>query len=531
LAEKALFVRKASGLVRSIGGFDAMIFGVHCISLSSSGLISFAWLVFLWPGADIFSLLTIAMIFCLFHAVTYSQIGATMPRAGADYVFASRTLNPTLAFASSWTLTIFSGVVAGSLIAWIPSTVLSSFYWSWGMIFNAPNLVAFSQTLTSGTPVLVIGTVFVLITFATMILPTRPILRILEIGFFLGVVAWIIIFASLLSASGPGAFQSAWDAFMGHGAYNSVIPAATAHGFNYAPMDVGVLTVAGLIMGFWIYYGYYIPTFFAGELKEAPKTLLVGSWGSLIVTWAIFGAGALIISRLTTLQWMSAEAYLFYGAPGVQPALPFITFYSAVLLPNALLVAIVMIAFVYTLVNLAQTYFFYCSRNIFAWAFDRVLPGKVADVSSRLHSPVIAMALISFLAWIGVLLSQTTTIFVQINFTLFAIITMLVPVTAAIVYPFTKKEQWKNGPSLVRKTLAGIPLMTLVGIITMGYLLWMIYASWAYPAVGGFITAGTIEVFGGVFVLGLIIFQAARYYRLKKEGLDISLTFKEIPPV
>jgi len=531
LAEKALFVRKASGLVRSIGGFDAMIFGVHCISLSSSGLISFAWLVFLWPGADIFSLLTIAMIFCLFHAVTYSQIGATMPRAGADYVFASRTLNPTLAFASSWTLTIFSGVVAGSLIAWIPSTVLSSFYWSWGMIFKAPELVAVSQTLTSGTNVLLIGSIFVAITFITMILPTRPILRILEIGFFLGIVAWIVIFVSLLSASGPAAFKAAWDAFMGQGAYDKVIPTATAHGFNYAPMSMGLLTVAGLIMGFWIYYGYYIPTFFAGELKEAPKTLLIGSWGSLLVTWAIFGAGALIITRLTTLQWMSAEAYLFYGSPGVTPALPFITFYSAVLLPNAILVALVMIAFVYTLVNLAQTYFFYCSRNIFAWAFDRVLPGKVADVSTRMRSPVVAMFLIACLAELGVYFSIYTTIFVQINFTLFAIITMLVPVTAAIIYPFTRKEQWKSGPSLVRKTIAGFPIMTLVGLITMGYLLWMIYASWAYPAVGGFITAGTLEIFVGVFVAGLVIFQAARYYRLKKEGLDIGLTFKEIPPV
>lgn len=531
MAEKALFVRKASGLVRAIGGFDAMIFGVHCISLSSSGLISFAWVVFLWPGADLFQLLTIAMILCLFHAFTYSQIGATMPRAGADYVFASRTLNPTLAFASSWTLTIFSGVVAGSLIAWIPSTVLSSFYWSWGMIFKAPDLVSFSTTLTSGTNVLTIGTIFVIITFLTMILPTRPILRILEIGFFLGVIAWIIIFASLLSASGPAAFQAAWDAFMGQGNYASVIPTATAHGFNYAPMPVGLLTVAGLIMGFWIYYGYYIPTFFAGELKEAPKTLIVGSWGALIVTWAIFGAGALLITKLTTLQWMSAEAYLFYGSPGVTPALPFITFYSAVLLPNAILVAIVMIAFVYTLINLAQTYFFYCSRNIFAWAFDRVLPGRVADVSTRLRSPVVAMALIAALAELGVYFSIYTTIFVQINFTLFAIITMLVPVLSAILYPFIKKEQWKNGPSLVKKTVGGFPLMTLIGIVTMGYLLWMIYASYAYPAVGGFITLNTVATFVGVFVAGLIIFQAARYYRLKKEGLDIALTFKEIPPV
>jgi len=531
MAEKALFVRKASGLVRAIGGFDAMIFGVHCISLSSSGLISFAWVVYLWPGADLFSLLTMAMILCLFHALTYSQIGSAMPRAGADYVFASRTLNPTLAFACSWTLTLFSGVVAGSLIAWIPSTVLSSFYWSWGMIFNAPDLVAFSKSLTAGTNVLIVGSFFVLVTFLTMILPTRAILRILEFGFLLGMAAWVIIIVALLSAAGPDAFKAAWDSFMGAGNYDSVIPTATERGFSYAPLPPALLTAAGLLMGFWIYYGYYIPTFFAGELKEAPRTLVIGSWGSLIVTWLIFGAGALIISRLTTLQWMSAEAYLFYASPGVIPALPFITFYSSVLLPNAILVAVVMIGFVYTLVNLAQTYFFYCSRNIFAWAFDRVLPGKIADVSTRFRSPVVAMALIAILAEIGVYFSIYTTIFVQINFVLFAVITMLVPVLAVIVYPFVKKEQWASGPSLVKKSIGGLPLMTLIGIVTFGYLLWMIYASYAYPAVGGYITMNTVATFATVFIAGLVVFQLARWYRLKKEGLDIGLTFKEIPPV
>jgi hypothetical protein len=141
------------------------------------------------------------------------------------------------------------------------------------------------------------------------------------------------------------------------------------------------------------------------------------------------------------------------------------------------------------------------------------------------------MFLISVLAEVGVYFSIYTTIFVQINFTLFAIICMLVPVAAAIVYPFTRKEQWKNGPSLVRKTIGGFPIMTLVGLITIGYLLWMIYASWVYPAVGGFITPSTVETFVGVFASGLILFQAARYYRLKKEGLDIALTFKEIPPI
>jgi hypothetical protein len=56
---KKLYARKSSGLVRTIGVFGAMVFGVHCISLSSSGLIPFSWVAGVWPGSSIIGVLTI----------------------------------------------------------------------------------------------------------------------------------------------------------------------------------------------------------------------------------------------------------------------------------------------------------------------------------------------------------------------------------------------------------------------------------------------------------------------------------------
>ena len=74
---------------------------------------------------------------------------------------------------------------------------------------------------------------------------------------------------------------------MGAGSFAGRIDLAKANGMVINP-NVGMMTLAGLIMGFWIFYGYYIPTFFAGEVKQAETTLLAGSWSSLLVTWAIF---------------------------------------------------------------------------------------------------------------------------------------------------------------------------------------------------------------------------------------------------
>ena len=124
---KKLYARKSSGLVRTIGVFGAMVFGVHCISLSSSGLIPFSWVDGVWPGSSIIGVVTVAMFFCLFHAYTYAVIGATMPRSAADYTLASRTLSAPLAFAASWTLVIFSAMgVVPSVAPPVRTKVVSS---------------------------------------------------------------------------------------------------------------------------------------------------------------------------------------------------------------------------------------------------------------------------------------------------------------------------------------------------------------------------------------------------------------------
>ncbi|MCD6535464.1 MAG: hypothetical protein J7K49_00340, partial [Thaumarchaeota archaeon] len=145
MSERRLFVRRASGLTRIIGPFAAMVFGVHCISLSSSGLIPYAWCPWLWPGADLVALLTFAMLLCLLHATTYSQIGSIYPRSGADYILGSRLINPILQFGASFSFTVFTCLTAGSLIAWIPSSVLPSFLDTWAVLFNAPHLFAVSK--------------------------------------------------------------------------------------------------------------------------------------------------------------------------------------------------------------------------------------------------------------------------------------------------------------------------------------------------------------------------------------------------
>ena len=528
--ERKLYARKSSGLIRTIGVFGAMVFGVHCISLSSSGLIPYSWVAGVWPGSSIIGVLSVAAIFCLFHAYTYANIGATMPRSAADYTLASRVLSPPLAFAASWTLVIFSAMVAGALIAWIPSGVVPTFMQSMGIVFQNDGMLRVAEWSASSTGIIVIGTICTIITFLTMILSTRTIVRILEIGFFLGLIAWAIIYFQLLFP--VESFPAAWDRFMGAGSYASRIELAQQNGMVLNP-NVALMTLAGLIMGFWIFYGYYIPTFFAGEVKQADKTLLAGSWASLIVTWAIFVLGAILIQRLVPLDWIAAESFLSqsdYAASNL--TMPWITFWAAILRPSFPLVLLVFIAWVYTLINLAQTYFFYCSRIVFAWSFDRLIPESVCWIHPKLHSPIVAITIITVIAEVGVIDAALGGVMgAQLNFVFFAVCTQLIPVLAMTLFPYLKPDLYENSSALVRRKLGGVPLITIVGGITMAYLVWMIIASFAFPAVGGRIGLGTLGTLAAFFISGIVVFYAARSYRMSREGIDIGWTFQSVPPV
>lgn len=528
--ERKLYARKSSGLIRTIGVFGAMVFGVHCISLSSSGLIPYSWVAGVWPGSSIIGVLSVAAIFCLFHAYTYANIGATMPRSAADYTLASRVLSPPLAFAASWTLVIFSAMVAGALIAWIPSGVVPTFMQSMGIVFQNDGMLRVAEWSASSTGIIVIGTICTIVTFLTMILSTRTIVRILEIGFFLGLIAWAIIYFQLLFP--VESFPAAWDRFMGAGSYASRIELAQQNGMVLNP-NVALMTLAGLIMGFWIFYGYYIPTFFAGEVKQADKTLLAGSWASLIVTWAIFVLGAILIQRLVPLDWIAAESFLSqsdYAASNL--TMPWITFWAAILRPSFPLVLLVFIAWVYTLINLAQTYFFYCSRIVFAWSFDRLIPESVCWIHPKLHSPIVAITIITVIAEVGVIDAALGGVMgAQLNFVFFAVCTQLIPVLAMTLFPYLKPDLYENSSALVRRKLGGVPLITIVGGITMAYLVWMIIASFAFPAVGGRIGLGTLGTLAAFFISGIVVFYAARAYRMSREGIDIGWTFQSVPPV
>src|SRR5262245_66170652 len=87
-SESTLFLRKATGLVRSWSIFDAFVYAFFSINLVTLGLYIFSQMYFLEGG--LIPTMIISGILIFFECIVYAALIAVMPRAGGDYVWKSR---------------------------------------------------------------------------------------------------------------------------------------------------------------------------------------------------------------------------------------------------------------------------------------------------------------------------------------------------------------------------------------------------------------------------------------------------------
>src|SRR3954463_8885484 len=95
--ERAVFVRKATGLVRGWSTRDAFIYATFSINLVTLGLYIFGYAPFI-PGGSLVWAVLLAGFYLVVQGITYASLIAAMPRAGGDYVWISRVLGGGIGF-------------------------------------------------------------------------------------------------------------------------------------------------------------------------------------------------------------------------------------------------------------------------------------------------------------------------------------------------------------------------------------------------------------------------------------------------
>src|SRR5712691_2351534 len=94
----ALFLRKATGLVKGWSKFDAFLYSFMSVNFVTLGLFFALSVLAFVPNGQVLPALLISAVFITFLVITYAGLISVMPRAGGDYVWQSRVLGGGFAF-------------------------------------------------------------------------------------------------------------------------------------------------------------------------------------------------------------------------------------------------------------------------------------------------------------------------------------------------------------------------------------------------------------------------------------------------
>src|SRR6266849_5759290 len=104
-----LFLRNATGLVKSWSTFDAFVYSFWSVNLITLGLYGMSY-VYTVPDGQLLGAILLFGVLTTFLVITYAMLVSVMPRTGGDYAWQSRVLGGGLGFVLSmtgWWFTLF----------------------------------------------------------------------------------------------------------------------------------------------------------------------------------------------------------------------------------------------------------------------------------------------------------------------------------------------------------------------------------------------------------------------------------------
>jgi amino acid transporter len=539
--ESTLFLRKATGLVRSWSVFDAFIYAFFSINLITLGLYIFSQMYYLDGG--LLPALIISAVFIIFEVIVYAALIAVMPRAGGDYVWQSRILGGGIGFVLAVTGWWFI------LWLWVPlyADMLRQLFFTplLGILGAQEAALWFSQTPLGLFVTAVIMCALVAFYIA---IGMKWYSRIQKYCFWIGVIALLIVFAFLLfgnHASFRSGLEEQAPAIFGAdtNVYDATVTAGQEAG-AVSPLWGGTLGAIFLAIPYLVFFNLW-PNWGAtlyGEVRGATdfKRNFWGMGWALIATTVLGAIFFLLINKTITWDWyMNANGAWWNYAWGYTeqtpplPIWPYPALLAVFMTPSRIIQFIIVLAMSAWWFGWSGTVFLSSTRVIFAAAFDRLLPEKVAEVEPRTRTPIWALLMMvipslvvaALFAW-NIFDFQTLTL----CSTLVIAVTYLGSTIAAILLPFIKRDLYEASP-IAKYKILGIPLITVAGVIFGGFLVFLLY-QWLIDPNGlygiGISNTSSIIYMLSMYALALIIYVGFKWWR-KREGIDINKIYEEIP--
>jgi amino acid transporter len=535
MPEQMAFARKASGLVRGLSFIDA--FGV---GFMNQGLTPSMWVMIslglgVYTGGNLIIATLLSALLCgVGFSLVWGILGGSMPRSGGEYIYNSRIIHPLIGIAESF----------GNAFVWVMWIyILAPFTVDPGlvMMFQFLNMPAAAEFCVQPVALFLIASLFNLIGMLFVVFGVKIFAKVQKVIMVLGIAGTLTILL-VLTFTSHDAFITAWNNLaLQYGSldYNGFL--ATARTTIEAAGDVlpktwnWFDTLGVMVAGSWLFAYSYCITFIAGEVKRPDKTIILANLSAVLVPAAFMLWLAAALYNTVTFEFLSATAWVDNLGEGLAgytlPWPPHFIGLAAVINHNWFVVFMMALSFIaFTLWWVALSYLAF-PRILFAWGMDRMGPKWFADIDHRWASPVKNHILCFILGEIGILLYVLFTDKIgALSVTGLEIVSVFgVTAVAAAIFPFSKRAKniWDSSPYKKWKIL-GIPVVTIGGVVNLIYLAILFYFFIVMPDLEG-LAIGSLIFYAFIWACGIgwYFYWKARN---KKAGMDINMTFGELPP-
>lgn len=536
----SLFLRKSSGLVRAFSTFDGFIYAVYADSIIAAAALTYA-VGFPFSGANI-PLGIIIICLALIPAFTvYAMLTTLMPRAGGDYVWQSRILGGFWGYVFTFTPLLVgpwfymaSNVSPGATLAVAPFFVVLDKITGIGAFSD------FASWLVTPAGQFVFYILYCTFALVVLIVGMRLYARLQRWSFYIGVVGlltWVLI----LLVTTQTDFIANFNRFMvdqfGYGdgqAYQKVIETAKANGYQPVALsqtNLGDSILIGPVLAYTFLFVAWTGTLTGeiGGVQSFQRSLRMFLGSNLFAMVATVVLMFLLIDRIGNEFFTSANYLWITGGTSELPITPFYALFLVTMVSNPLLWLWIVLAFNAWFWMWPTNNYVASTRVMFAMSFDRMLPAKLAQVSERFHTPIFAIAVCYVGSlFFGYLYFFTAFSKLTLDLPLFATFAFGASCLAGMLLPYmagTKRIYWDS--PLSKYTVAGLPLITVAGAASLVYFAFLLFEYLTDDRYGVNSPLG-LGFIGVMVVISLAFYVGFRWLR-RREGIDTSLTYREIP--
>jgi amino acid transporter len=533
-----LFLRKATGLVRGWSVRDSMIYACLSTNVVTLGLVEFAYQDAI-PNSQLITAVLISGVWVSFLVIAYSGLVVTIPRAGGDYVWQSRILGSGLGFvmaATGWWFILW-------LWAPIYGSVLSEeFFQPLWATFNSASGAAWFAT-SNGTFVVTLITIAIAGLLVSLgMAGYARMQKWLFLGGLLGMLIMVIIMLAVSKNTFISSFNDETAKLFGFkDAYAGTLKDAGSSAVGYTPSPFGITGSFGQSMllvpmlMFYLLWPNWGTTLYgeirgASDFKRVFSGMFLGLWTTVLLSVILLALFAKFFGfdfyQDVNALWID-NAYGI-ASPHAMPIFPYPVMLVGWAVHNQAFQVILILLMSLWFFAWVGTLFLSSTRVIFAAAFDRILPDGAAQVSEKRRVPVWSLVLMLLPAvGLAALYSYNSTFHTYtLDATLVIAVTYLFSAIAVVILPWRKPDLWAASPAS-RLKVAGVPIVPVAGVITIGLIGYCLY-EWLSSSAYGVNNNDSLIYMGAMYVLALVIYLVARVIR-SRQGIDLSLINKEIP--